>query len=284
MNYTLIKNSMTTAARAAYNTLATATFGLSFENWYNSGHFNGNHIPYTLFDGEKAVANISVNLMDVSYQGKTRKYIQLGTVMTDPAYRGKGLQQIIFNEILADFQGRYDALFLFANKSVLDFYPKLGFERADYFSFSKKLTPRRAEITKLDMSSNADVELLKQHYSKGNPFSALQVTDNFSLLMFYCGQFFADFVYYIPQYDAVVIAEREGDSLTCYGIYCDSGRDMDAILSAFGAENINFAFTPKDTANFVITQVNDDNTALFVHRTGENIFTTPLLFPEIFHT
>ena len=34
--YTIIKNVMSdTAARNAYNRLATDTFGLSFENWYN---------------------------------------------------------------------------------------------------------------------------------------------------------------------------------------------------------------------------------------------------------
>lgn len=284
MKYTLIRNAMAdTASRNAYNTLATAIFGLSFENWYNSGHFSGNHIPYTLMDGEKAVANISVNTMDVLYNGTTRKYLQLGTVMTDPAHRGKGLQKQIFNEIIKDFSGKYDGLFLFANKSVLDFYPKLNFERADYYNYSKTVAHKPAQLKKLDMSNGEDVAFLKKYYTKGNPFSALQVVNNSSLLMFYCGSFFADFVYYIPQYDAVVIAGVGDNSMTCYGIYCDGG-SMDDILSAFPVEKANLGFTPTDTTGCEITKSQDDDTALFIHTTGENIFTQPLLFPEFFHT
>ena len=81
--------------RQGYDRLAEETFGLSFSGWYESGHFDGSHIPYTLFDGDKAVANISVNLMDVCFGGQIKKYIQLGTVMTDPDYRDQGLQKII---------------------------------------------------------------------------------------------------------------------------------------------------------------------------------------------
>lgn len=284
MKYTLIRNATAdTASRTAYNALATATFGLSFENWYNSGHFIGNHIPYTLMDGKKAVANISVNTMDVLYNGTTSKYLQLGTVMTDPAHRGKGLQKQIFDEILKDFSGKYDGMFLFANKSVLGFYPKLNFERADYYNYVKPVTHKPTQLKKLDMSNGEDVALLKKYYAKGNPFSALQVVNNFSLLMFYCGSFFHDYVYYIPQYDAVVIAQVEDNSMTCYGIYCDGG-NMDNILSAFPVKKANLGFTPADTTDCEITKSQDDDAALFIHITGENIFTQPLLFPELFHT
>lgn len=285
MNYKLIKNPMADpATRAAYNNLATDTFGLSFENWYNSGHFDGTHIPYTFFEGDRAVANISVNLMNIFYQGRVRKYIQLGTVMTRRPYRGQGLQKQLFDEIMADFAGRYDGLFLFANKTVLDFYPKFGFEKATYHSFSKPVLYKKTEIRKLDMSSPQDVKMLKRYYSKGNPFSALQVVEGFSLLMFYCSSFFKDYVYYIPRQDAVVIGGINGDSLTCYGVYCDGEKSFDEIICAFPVKTVDFGFTPTGVTGVETAPVNDDDTTLFIHKTGGNIFTTPLLFPEIFHT
>ena len=58
----------------------------------------------------------------------------------------------------------------------------------------------------------------------------------------------------------------------------------DNILSAFPVKKANLGFTPADTTDCEITKSQDDDAALFIHITGENIFTQPLLFPELFHT
>ena len=49
------------------------------------------------------VANASVNVMDFIWQERTEKYIQIGTVMTDPACRGRGLARRLIEEILSDW-------------------------------------------------------------------------------------------------------------------------------------------------------------------------------------
>ena len=71
-------------------------------------------------------------------------------------------------EILKDFEGKYDCMFLFANRKVLDFYPKLGFEKAVEYSFEKAITPKPANVKKLDMAKAEDVALFKSYYEKGN--------------------------------------------------------------------------------------------------------------------
>ncbi|MBA2650867.1 MAG: hypothetical protein H0U73_01150 [Tatlockia sp.] len=45
--------------RQAFNQLAVNTFDLSFEDWYQAGYWNNKYIPYTLFDDQKAIANVS---------------------------------------------------------------------------------------------------------------------------------------------------------------------------------------------------------------------------------
>ena len=286
MKYTLIKSSMKdTATRAGYNRLATRTFGLSFEDWYNSGHFDGDHIPYTVFDGEKAVANISVNLMDVEYNGETKRYIQLGTVMTAPAYRGKGLQREIFRQLMEDFEGKYDTMFLFANKTVTEFYPKLGFEKAVEYSFEKAVVPQKTPVKKLDMTDKKDVAMLKEYYEKGNSFSAFKVKNGFALEMFYLGGPYSENVFYIEKYDAVVVAEAEDNTVTCLDIFSGDGYSIEEVMAAFGCERLVMGFTPKDSTGFDIQQINDEDTVLFVHRDGKNIFAgKKLLFPMIAHT
>ena len=286
MNYKLIKNPMKNdATRAAHNALAGETFGLSFEDWYHGGYFDGSHIPYTLFDGDAAVANISVNLMDVKYDGKVKKYIQLGTVMTKPEYRGKGLQKQIFNEIMAEFSGKFDCMFLFANKNVLDFYPKLGFEKAVEYSFEKAINSKTCKCEKLDMAKAEDVALFKSYYEKGNSFSAFEVKNGFALEMFYCGGPYSENVFYIKEYDSVVVAETDENTVTCLDIFGGQGYSAEEIMSVFGCKKLVMGFTPKDTHGYETAVINDEDTTLFVYKNGENIFAdSQLLFPLIAHT
>ena len=93
------------ALRGAYNALTEGTFGFSFEVWYRMGYWGDFHVPYALFDGGRAVANVSVNRMEVLYDGAVRRCFQLGTVMTDPAYRRRGLARRLMEEVLRDCRG-----------------------------------------------------------------------------------------------------------------------------------------------------------------------------------
>src|SRR5579864_3812539 len=85
--------------RAAFNRLAEKTFKITFEVWYKAGFWNEKYIPYTLFDKDRAIANVSVNIMDFNTLGKHKRYIQLGTVMTDEDYRNKGLSRFLMEKV-----------------------------------------------------------------------------------------------------------------------------------------------------------------------------------------
>lgn len=313
MNYQLEKNIMKNdTLRKAYNELAEKTFGLNFEAWYQSGYCGNTHIPYTLFDGKKAVSNVSVNCMQVAWQGKVRNFIQLGTVMTDPAYRNQNLSRCLMEEVLHDWRDKADAIFLFANQSVLDFYPKFGFERQAQYQYSLipvKATGKTAgnlrnpdeekthieklyEAEKLEIEKPEHLKLLENCYQKGNPFSKLQTVNGFGLLMFYCGSFLKDCIYYIPEMDAVVIAEQEEETLYCLDVFCEAGKDLNHILAIVAAEEISrivFQFTPvfdqTEQWNYEIKKIEDEDNALFILKGKENIFAgEKLLFPEIAHT
>lgn len=309
MKYQLEKHVMQNdTLRKAYNELAQKTFGLSFEAWYQSGYCGNTHIPYTLFDGEKAVSNISVNRMEVAWKGKIRNYIQLGTIMTAPEYRGQGLSRYLMEEVLKDWKDKADAIFLFANQSVLDFYPKFGFERQAQYQYSLipvKATGKTAENLRNPDEEKADIEKLyeaekleiekPEHlkrlencYQKGNSFSKLQTVNGFGLLMFYCGSFLKDCIYYIPKLDAVMIAEQEEETLYCLDIFCEAGKDLNHILAAVASEEISrivFQFTPAEAQKYEMEKIEDEDNALFVLRGKENIFADEkLMFPEIAHT
>ncbi len=58
-----------------------------------------------------------------------RTYIQIGTVMTRPEYRRRGLAGKLVKEIVKDYRDRCDGIYLFGNLSALDFYSELGFRK-----------------------------------------------------------------------------------------------------------------------------------------------------------
>lgn len=76
-----------------------------------NGFLTEKYKPYTLFDGEKAVANVSVNTCKFYVYGKERVYLQLDTVMTDANYRNKGLIRKILQEIEYDYAEKCDGYF-----------------------------------------------------------------------------------------------------------------------------------------------------------------------------
>ena len=87
MNYQIIKNYRTDdVLRESFNRLAKITFGLDFEQWYKNGYWNDKYIPYSVAADGKVISNVSVNLIDCNIMGKNKRYIQLGTVMTDSEY------------------------------------------------------------------------------------------------------------------------------------------------------------------------------------------------------
>lgn len=273
--------------RESFMDLAIRTFDLDFHSWYQNGYWGDTYIPYALVENETVIANASVNLIDTIWQGAPRRYIQIGTVMTDAAYRNQGLARRVLQRILQDWEPRCDGIYLYANDSVLDFYPKFGFQRAIEYQASTPLVPISSPIRKLDLRCPADMALLRQRYMLSNPFSALPMVDNWGLLMFYCGSFMANCVYELPEQNLLLIAEFEGDTMICHDIYGETDLSLLDVLNAAAGPSICQAvlgFTPKDSNSFILSPVREEDTIFFVLQGKENLFLRDrLMFPALSH-
>ena len=197
--------------------------------------------------------------------------------MTDNNYRKMGLSRFLMNKVLKDWSNRCDFLYLFANDSVLEFYPKFGFERICEYQHSKAIIKNSVNIKsrKLNIFNPNDYEVLKRCYNLSNPFSVLQVKNNWELLMFYCMFVLKDNVYYIEQYDTIVIAEYDGENMICYEMFCPTCISLNDILSAMIDEKttrVVFGFTPIDKTKCTVELLDAENTNLFVYKGKENIF------------
>lgn len=262
------------------------TFDIDFEEWYQTGYWQDSYLPYSLVNEDQVVANVSVNLMQFMHQGTAKKMIQLGTVMTHPNYRGLGLSRLLIEQVLADYRNYGELLYLFANDSVLDFYPKFGFKEASEhcYTYSPIYSGKSSPMHKLDMTLKDSARTILRCYAYGNPLSAFYPLGNEGLLMFYATQGMRDHVYYLPEQDAVMIAKISGNKMTLYEIFCE--RELTpAHLSAIipqGIEEVNLGFTPKEPTAMTCKLLKQEDTTLFVM--GGNIFEgNPLMFPLLSH-
>lgn len=271
--------------RDSFNELAKKVFDLDFEGWYRNGFWNENYIPYSVVIDGKVVANVSVNRCDMRYNGSVLKLIQLGTVMTDPDYRGKGYARILMEKIMQEYEDRTDGMFLYANDSVLAFYPKFGFyEKAEY-QYSKPVKNTTGDVTKKVPMDTVDdwakmVDVMKSKAQCGN----MTMCGNEDLLMFYLSQFMRECVYYIGQSDTYVIAEIEGDTLMIHAIFGEAS--VDDVIASFGSaiRRAILFFTPTDRMGYEETVVDEEDTTLFVKgKAFETIGDDKFMFQAIAH-
>jgi len=275
--------------RNSFNKLTRKIYKFDFEDWYQSGYWNDRYIPYSIVDGDTIVSNVSVNIIDFMIEGVKRTCIQIGTVMTDIAYRNQGLNRILMNRVLEDWKGKCDLIYLFANDSVLDFYPKFGFNSTNEYQHSKEFDPEepRPDYTKLNMSDKENEVFLIKKVNKSLPFSEISMVNNTSLILFYCTTIMSENVYYIEKYDAIIIAEINDTILYINDIFCE--REVlisDIILSLINKEikKVILGFTPKDTTSFDEILLKQEDTTLFVLDDKLDLFdNNKIRFPILSH-
>ncbi len=275
------------ALRHSFNELAKKTFGLDFEDWYQNGYWRDNYSPYSIVIDGEVVANVSVNITDMVWNGSVKHFIQLGTVMTEEKYRNQGLIRTIMAEIEKDYSERIDGMYLFANDSVLGFYPKFGFEKAVEYEYSKQVTiSGEGSMKPLLMNNKEAWAKFVDVINKSVPFGSFEMTGNSDLIMFYITKFMQECVYYDEGLDVHVIAEVEEGELLIHNVFSEQKVDLDDVISAFGKSisKVILGFTPEDKSGYTVSLVqNDDTTLFFKGISVEEFEADKLMFPTLSH-
>lgn len=232
--------------RKSFNQLALDIFGLDFTSWHEHGYWGGRYIPFSYADGERVVANVSVNDLDWIIEGKSYKALQIGTVMTHPEYRGKGLSASLMNHVLEVYKGKYDFMYLFANDSVLDFYPKFGFEKVEEYQYSTKISADQGKfnLRKLDLAEDLDL-IEKIVYGKVPVSSLFSTASSSGITMYHILNVFPDHLYYHSEEDAVVIFTKANGKAELYDVISTRPVDIRRIIASLGdLDEVVFHFTP----------------------------------------
>ena len=254
------------ALRRSFNALAEKTFGLNFENWYQNGFWGENYNPYSVVMDGEVIANVSLNRTNLLVNGEVKRVYQLGTVMTDEAYRNQGLIRAIMAEIEKDTADA-DGVYLFANDEVVDFYPKFGITRGNEFICTREVKQDTACTMKpIPMDSPAQWAVLNKAMESSCFREGCRMVDNPGLIFFYVSQFMQDCVYFCEDLDAYVIAEVEDGNLLIHNIFSGADVSLDAVIRAFGSEihTVTLGFTPASTKGFTVSDYHEEDSTFFV--------------------
>ena len=254
------------ALRASFNELARKTFGIDFEPWYQRGFWTDRYDPYSVVENGRIIANVSVNHMDMRILGERKRLIQLGTVMTDPQYRNRGLIRMLMEQIQQEFADA-DGMFLFANDSVLEFYPKFGFRKGTEYEYRKPLTnegPCRME--KIPMDNPEQWAMLCKAMEQSDFYSRCDMLGNPGLMFFYIFDDLSDCVYYSREMDAWVIARSAEQTLHILAIFSKTSLCIDAVAEAFGDgfRYVKLGFAPEDPEGWEKQIIQEQDSTFFV--------------------
>ena len=278
--------------RHALNDLTKKTFGFDFEGWVTGGYFEGDYIPYSLIEDGKIISNVSANRMTFLQNGVDRNYIQIGTVMTDEAYRRQGLAKKLMEHVIKQYKDDCDGFYLFANPDAVVFYNRCGFSKETEYRYSVKnefcMGKSAGEIF---MPVNTADEQMKQKYMdmvrRSAVNSSLEQLNKFGLQMFYSADM--ENVYYAKDMDCFIVAETEGDTLFLQSIICENQVALSDVLQRVRGEyhKRQLGFTPalKDMDICVAEQYDgaDDYRLFYLGEQLKSIENEKLYFPELSH-
>ncbi|KQL57209.1 MULTISPECIES: GNAT family N-acetyltransferase [Bacillaceae] len=276
--------------RNSFNQLAQTTFQIDFSKWFNKGYWNDKYVPYSFMNNNgEIIANASIFKMNIVIDNRSYNAIQIGTVMTANRYRQKGLSKVLMNKIIDTLKDECDFFYLFANKSVLDFYPKFGFSRVDESEYRLTTNWSLRERTKNNvrkLSVDSDIQLLeamaKNRYQNKSKISVL---NNDELLMFYFLVVFPESIYYIAELEAVVIMEHEEHTLHIFDIISCKAQDIYTVLGNVlkeETEQVVFHFDPGNVEGLQVKKIPSDDDALF-YLSNATIFDGHFKFPLTSH-
>ena len=278
--------------RHALNDLTKKTFGFDFEDWVTGGYFEGDYLPYSFMEDGKIISNVSANRMTFLQNGVERNYIQIGTGMTDEAYRKRGLAKKLMDHVIEQYADKCDGFYLFANLKAVEFYVKCGFAKKTEYRYSVKneFCESKGSGERFIPVNVSDAQMKQKYrdmvrHSVVN--SSMELRNKFGLQMFYTADM--ENVYYAKDMDCFIVAEMEEDILILQSIISHNHVTLSDILQRVGGEyhKCRLGFVPaKEDMSMCVAESYDGGEDYRLFYLGEelkSIHDEKLYFPELSH-
>ena len=242
----LFNNSNNKAYQRRLNALLSPIF-FDFTFWYDLNLWDERYESYGLaLDNEDGpiVSNICVFKTKLLWRGKPTEALSVGAVCTDPQHRGKGYARLLMEHVMARYPNT--PMYLSANESVLDFYPRFSFRPV-----GEKLPVLVCAIdnpcppVKLAFDDPKVARYVRERKVFSNVLDCAN-TDSITMFHIHLGPYKAC-LYEIPACQTLVVASQEGATLCLHGLFAlrpVRWEELAAHLPFAGVGRVEFGFVP----------------------------------------
>lgn len=250
---------------------------LDFQFFYDLDLWDANYESYSIIQDQKIVSNVCLYKTRLIHNGHLFDALSVGAVTTKSGYRERGYSRKIMEHIINKYPNT--PMYLFANESVIDFYPRFGFEQiyqklpvANYF-INNNIEPQKINVNR---------KLWDYVYQKVNYSSVFDCLDAASIYLFHLLEgALRDCIYDLPELETIVIAQKNKNILKLIGVFSLKAipfADLLKYLPFSGIDTIEFDFMPcwKDCQYTMTTYQQDP---MFVRNMPDSL--EEVKFPEL---
>lgn len=238
-----------------------------FRRWCDWGQWGEGYLAFCVIQDGRVVANASAMRMRLVVEGAEVEGWQLGAVGCVPELRGRGLADAAMRAALAHCA---DApVLLFANDSVLDFYPRYGFTPApqSVFGVDWPAMPQGEPAPVLDLADPAVRHDFLRAAAVARPSSArFGARDYGRTATWYAANGYASALRKLDD-DVWIFADIDQDVLTIEDVFASGPVDWPAAIARVidrPIRRIRFGFTPERCWPRARAIGEEDDAGLFV--------------------
>ncbi|MFO1444990.1 GNAT family N-acetyltransferase [Bacillus sp. Bva_UNVM-123] len=238
--------------------LFESVFGIhsgTLRDFSNKGLWNDNYIPYTYFNGDKAVANVSAFPLAMIINGELKNCMGIQSVMTDPDYRKNGLMKVLVQKMLNDIDHTSEGAFLFTSSPQL--YTPFGFKEVKQYYFKKEFNQQsikqKYSLRKLEpLTDSIHLKMLADVFKKRQHLSTVFAPLSYLECLYFnlYDPWIYERLYFIEELKLIIVFEVQDGILRMYDVIGESIPSLEEVCSCipYNFHSIEFYFNPDSFA------------------------------------
>jgi len=261
--------------------------GDTFPRWAERGGWDAGYEVFAIERDGRLLSTVGRQHMRLVLEGKELEAYQLGAVASLPDHRRHGFSGRLLTGLMDESDARGRPVILFANPSVLDFYPRFGFARLmqKRFAATTEIEPAARPAPVLDLDKAGDRAYLAELCARaGAPGTAFSARDYYSTLLWNLTHKPRS-VFRVDEVDAALVASVEEERLMLHDVIAVRRFDLRPFLPRLISSRVSrleFGFDPE--AWWPHPSNGDDMDSHFFVRGLPILPSEPFRFPDLAQT
>ncbi len=200
--------------------------------WRDRGGWTADYEVFAIIEDGSIVGTVGRSRMHLVIEGEDRVGYQLGAVATLERHRGQGIARALMEWVIDSLDQVDQPIILFANSSVLDFYPRFGFRRLPQRRSvaAAALHPAGVQAPRCDLSNASDRARLAALCARARPARGRLTARDYYWLALWNLTCEPTTVSWVPEHDAAVAFTVENDIFIIHGVLTTRPFDLSLVV------------------------------------------------------